>query len=163
MKFIKVYERRGASDHTIFESEFDKIAMVTEKHCGFMNINGIMNFMEMAKDMVENFCLQEMDIDDKSDIDDIIDSCVLEAIVGINICMLALGPLGEMLVKEADDDKVDKGRRILDIAESIMDKASGLNDLCKNVNVMSADKFIDDIGSKLMDELEEYEKEKKED
>ena len=160
MKYIKVAEIKNGKENVIFENTFNKLILCTDQHQGCLGMDGPMDMMRTLEEMVQSWCINSLDIDEDSGIDDLIEAVVLQASIGANIALLGIGPLGDVILKhESDPETLAKGKKLVAIAEGIRDMlVDGLDDLACNFSIRTVDQFNEEMGRELMDELEEFEK-----
>lgn len=160
MKYIKVAEIKDGKEHVIFENSFKKIVLCTDEYQGCIGIEGPMDMMKTIEEMVQSWCIGALDVDESSSIDDLIETVVLQASIGVNIALLGLGPMGDTIVKHEDDPEIlAKGKKLIALAEDLRDMlAERLDDLTAKLSVQTIEQFNEERGRELMEELEEFEK-----
>ena len=160
MKYIKVAEIKNGKENVIFENTFNKLILCTDQYQGCLGMEGPMDMMRTLEEMVQSWCINSLDIDEDSGIDDLIEAVVLQASIGANIALLGIGPLGDVILKhENDPETLAKGKKLVAIAEGIRDMlVDGLDDLSINFSIRTVDQFNEEMGRELMEELEEFEK-----
>lgn len=160
MKYIKVAEVNGGKEHVIFENSFKKVVLCTDEYQGSVGIDGPMDMMKMLEEMVQSWCIGALKVDESSDIDDLIETVVLQASIGVNIALLGLGPMGDTIVKHEDDPEIlAKGKKLIALAEDMRDMlAERLGELTSMFSIQTIEQFNEERGRELMEELEELEK-----
>lgn len=160
MKYIKIAEIKNGKEEVIFESSFKKVILCTDQHQGYLGIESSMDLVKTLEEMVQSWCVNSLDIDEDSSIDDLIDAAVLQASIGANIALLVLGPLGDMIIENEEDPEIlAKGKKLVAIAEGIRDMlVDNLDDMVSNFSVRTMEQFKEEMGRELMKELEEFEK-----
>lgn len=160
MKYIKVAEIKNGKEEVIFESSFKKVIFCTDQHQGCLGMESSMDLVKTLEEMVQSWCVNSLGIDEDSSIDDLIEAAVLQASIGANIALLVLGPMGDMIIENEDDPEIlAKGRKLVAIAEDVRDMlVDRLDDLAIKFSIRTMEQFKEEMGRKLMEELEEFEK-----
>lgn len=160
MKYIKVAEVKNGKEKVIFENTFQKLILCTDQHQGNIGFDSPMDLVKTLEEMVQSWCVNSLDIDEDSEMDDLIEAAVLQASIGANIALLVLGPLGDMIIEHEEDPEIlAKGKKLVAIAENVRDMlVDRLDGMTSNFSIRTMGQFKEEMGRELMEELEEFEK-----
>lgn len=74
MKYIKVAEIKNGKENVIFENTFNKLILCTDQYQGCLGMEGPMDLMKTLEEMVQSWCINSLDIDEDSGIDELIEA-----------------------------------------------------------------------------------------
>lgn len=157
MKYVKVVERDGANEREVFSSPFDKLILMTDEHIGIVGINDINKFVDMVKNMIENYVVKDMGFDDDRvpSSDELTDIAIICGVIGANIASLSIGPLADAMLATGDDGVPKRKLEAMSkAADDMLNAMSSLDDVTDGMFIGTREKVLSDM---IMMELEDIE------
>ena len=127
--------------------EFEKMLMVTDNKVGMMGNIDQKSMLGMLAMLVGDIAEAYLDMEES------LDTYLMACVIGANVASLSLG----FIVDELDDIEDDVKAKLEGIAMEIIDAARRASNISNVFTTSTPSELSKMIGSKLMDELDEYE------
>lgn len=159
MKHIAVTEKSFGSSKTMFEIDVDKCLMVTDDSMALIGIKRLEEIIHVVDTILENVAMKmtglgEDEMDEAQENDAIKDVIVIESILALNLAVVSL------MSSDAAEDRIGKESvdKMFSLSKKIIDIIREMCDLSPAVSVMDVEEYRKLMASRLMDELDKWEK-----
>ena len=148
-----INEFNGREIDNIGVVPFKQLLMVTNDAVGIMGLKDQRDVMALMDKLLEKVAFNGLKISDDSSDEEAREGFYYEAILALNLSLIALGPISN------DIDVPESVRaEISSIMKTVVISIKRVTSLTKNLSIDMGKDYYKDIADILMDEINEYEK-----